>query len=553
MVTLPKTRDERGAAARILLCSTAGWVPLALVLFGGAIVYFIAATRSGLWYDEAIEYYYSRCAVGPVPGGLGTQSMYERIVSTYQPPLYNVLMFLWLRLFDSEIGFRSAGILITLLGASGMALAVEGLLGGGALRRPWGAAGAALYLLNPAVAYYALECGEYNLMLCTLCWALRFWVRARAGATGGGSLLGFYALSCLAVCSQYGAVFTVVPMAVALFLSAAARGDRRSAGLVASGAAASVAAVGVPLLAFFLLPQMAGQGSAAVSHAPVFARGNPIVDFVVGGGSSVLSLFTFGLVGRAVALPLLVLSALGLLPLIRSRPEVGRLLAVAACSFVLYYLLVACSLYGYNYWDGRTGTHNLGGRYLLFLVPLIVASLVAGLAGFVRSFPGLFGRAGRLCAALVLAACVSYAGASAYSVDVAGWVKDDMRELVSAWYDLGCGSGETVLHQWCDATFHYYLEHDSRCRTGGEPRVAAEGTWIRDADAAEMADRLRAEGRFDGSPFYYVAPAMGMFDSLDRFERAARENGYEASEFYRSPTGRNVILYVTPSGNGVPE
>ena len=44
---------------------------------------------SGLWYDESIEYFYSKFLNGVVPGGLGTTSMYERITSTLQPPLYN--------------------------------------------------------------------------------------------------------------------------------------------------------------------------------------------------------------------------------------------------------------------------------------------------------------------------------------------------------------------------------------------------------------------------------------------------------------------------------
>ncbi|MDO4265793.1 MAG: hypothetical protein Q4C63_04935, partial [Eubacteriales bacterium] len=53
-------------------------------------------TNASLWYDETIEFYYSKFLFGLVPDGLSHTNIYERIVSTFQPPLYNVVMFFWL-------------------------------------------------------------------------------------------------------------------------------------------------------------------------------------------------------------------------------------------------------------------------------------------------------------------------------------------------------------------------------------------------------------------------------------------------------------------------
>lgn len=60
-------------------------------------------TNSALWYDEAIEYFYSKIMIGKVPGGFDTQNMYERITSTFQPPLYNVFMNIWLLFLTARL------------------------------------------------------------------------------------------------------------------------------------------------------------------------------------------------------------------------------------------------------------------------------------------------------------------------------------------------------------------------------------------------------------------------------------------------------------------
>ena len=64
-----------------------------LVIFS---IYVVYLTKSGLWYDEGIEYFYSKY-LGVLPEGVqvnaeGKTNMYMRICSTFQPPLYNVLL-----------------------------------------------------------------------------------------------------------------------------------------------------------------------------------------------------------------------------------------------------------------------------------------------------------------------------------------------------------------------------------------------------------------------------------------------------------------------------
>ena len=39
------------------------------------VIYLLRATASGLWFDESIEFYFSRTLRGPVPGARGNNSL----------------------------------------------------------------------------------------------------------------------------------------------------------------------------------------------------------------------------------------------------------------------------------------------------------------------------------------------------------------------------------------------------------------------------------------------------------------------------------------------
>ena len=180
------------------------WIFLGIILIAGFITYILSLTASGLWYDEAIEYYFSKFVSGKVPGGFGKTSMYERILRTYQPPLYNWLMHIWLIFFDSEAGFRMAGVITTLLGAIGIFLCIDKIT-----NYKWASFGTCLYIFSAVVSYYGLECAEYNVMLCCISWTIYFYIMCikKQNLT---SYIGFFLFACLSVYSQYGAAFLIV-------------------------------------------------------------------------------------------------------------------------------------------------------------------------------------------------------------------------------------------------------------------------------------------------------------------------------------------------------
>lgn len=61
--------------------------------------------HSPLWGDEWVEYYYSQESII-------TGDLYKAIISTFQPPLYNHLMHLWLKISQSLLWFRLFNVAI---------------------------------------------------------------------------------------------------------------------------------------------------------------------------------------------------------------------------------------------------------------------------------------------------------------------------------------------------------------------------------------------------------------------------------------------------------
>lgn len=506
------------------------------VLLCAALLYIANAVRSPLWYDEAIEYFYSKVMTGTVPSGGDTTTMYQRICSTYQPPLYNVLLYVWLFFFDfGDFSFRLSSILLTLAGGAGLYKCLKELTGSaGAL------AGLVLYLLTDKVMYYGLECAEYCLLLCCLCWTLYFFVKEmRSPATG--SLIGFFVMAALSVYSQYGAVFLVVPLYLALLL----HNRHQTLKKMMLGTLVVLVVAAAPLVVFFLIPQMANQGSISVSHAPVFET-NLILDYIKGILRVINYCFLFSSTisfpARIPAILVCFALLLALLGYICQRKNVWVLYGLSVCvlSYTMYFAAVTFSYYGYNDWQGTQGTINLGQRYCLFFAPVIVVVLVYGLhltwkkISIKWNWSKSVWSVG-LCVAGVMFCCLSF-------YDVAkGWQKDDVRDLVQVWYEQNAYEKTTILHDWSNANFQFYMLHDGRCQPACQTSVRETESWIREASPEEMAERFDEVGVFSLSELYYVGPVEQYAASYHTFYQVMQEHGYTVTELYK---GQSALLYL---------
>lgn len=156
-------------------------------------------THSALWGDELVEYYFSQKAIR-------TGELYKAIISTYQPPLYNFVMHFWLKISGSFFWFRLFNVVLGAISFCFLYCTLRSLVG---CRK------ACASVLILAVCYrwiYCIqECSEYALMLCGLFMALFFYVKCLE-CFSYVKMLGFVLSCVLAMYSQYGAAFVVIPL-----------------------------------------------------------------------------------------------------------------------------------------------------------------------------------------------------------------------------------------------------------------------------------------------------------------------------------------------------
>lgn len=480
---------------------------LSVVAFVTLVIYCSRATTSALWFDEGIEYYYSKFLNGTVPGGFGTETMYQRIVFTYQPPLYNWLMYVWLKIYDSEFWFRLAGILVTVAGGVGVYKALERLAD-----YKWAAAGMLVYLFTCETYIYALECAEYNLMLCFICWTVYFFICAYE-QQDVKSLVGFFACAVLTVYSQYGGVFIIVPLYAVLGLHLLIKKTKI---LPFAALSAVTAVLATLLLKYFLLPQLKHQGSISVSHKPFFAYGNPIKDFILTLKAQVGWNFADSIGNYQVAVivkaVVLISGILAVAALISKEKTYIVLASVTAGSWLIYYAAVACSFYGYNNWKSSFGTQNIGNRYGLLFTPLWAFVLFYGVYVFTQWLEKKlrdnkrFKSASTVSVICVCLMCV-YCVLNTFNLYSTSIIKEDIRDVTEIWYEKRGYETATVVHEWDDGMFNFYFTHNKAFDESYRENVVITDSLMRVADYNQMSTVLAETGCFEKDGFYYICPS----------------------------------------------
>ena len=526
------------------------WLLVCLVLLAMGIFYFSHLTTSGLWFDEAVEYFFSKCMTGTTSAGLPpTENMYERICITYQPPLYNVLMYLWLSVFDSESTFRLAGVLTTFVGAIGLYCAFRKITG-----IKWSLMGLCVYLTACSVKYYALECAEYNLLLCMECWMLYFFVccitdnstRARKRA-----IIGFYAFAALSIYSQYGSAFLIAALFVALCCVYIKRKDYVSLRwLLGLGFAVALVAI-IPLWIWFIQIQLQNQGTTAVNHSPVFV-GNVFYSLKESFCNNVSWIFTMPETNKArlvLAMNLIVV-CMGICTIIsvfrwkRARVLASCLIACIIC-FMAFFIASACTFYAYNWWTGQYGCYNIitgeGGRYVLFFAPLLIFTLVTGTCVFCQNIAIKSWLHKLMRFAPIVIAAIFYAQMwlSPYGL------KNDVREATNTWMEVGGYRSHTLVQEWAAGTFHYYFHHSPVFSPEAQKSIITMDARMRMKDKDTLLKYLTGINVFTYPELYYVGNILspGPPDKLEMIIEIFKQQGYDVETV--KELQQSIVLRMT--------
>lgn len=416
-------------------------------------------THASLWFDETVEFEISTMPL---------LEMYPRIVGTYQPPLYNYLLHFWLMISESEWWFRFSGVVFGVIGTAGLYLSVEKL---------YGYRLACLTVIGYSVCYnviyYVQECAEYALLLGVIPWLCYGFLLA-ADEPSVRNIAIFIVACVLAMYTQYGAAFAVVSSCLVLLGHYLVRKNRPAVQRLAAGYAIAGVTAGIPLLVFFLIPQIQKQQSTLDAE---ISFGGGLKDSYL----TLCNLIQWTLFGPSVFSQnrtfLLCMAALAVLwaaAFVLEKQGGYRLLALMAYgSYLLYYIAIKTGIYGWTSYEVNNGDN----RYNLFLAPIAVLTIAAAVGAFFHGAEQCFGRlpfaAGRgekylrwlmwgakaaAVTGLVLFTCRGLVYLKP------NWVKEDIRGAVQCWYDAGGPYTDTLVYPAAYLGFTYYFERNDAYR-----------------------------------------------------------------------------------------
>ncbi len=495
-------------------------------------------TGSALWYDEAIEYWYSKILVGELPmAGVadGTVNMYQRILLTYQPPLYNILMYFWLKVSDTELWFRLFGVLMGLVGMAGIYKSVKKVING------WTASVTVICASTTYQLYsYWQECAEYCLLLGCLCWVVYFWI-CLIQEINIRNMICFTVVGILAVYSQYGAAFPVGAMAITAYFYIIWRKNKKNTiaiNIVYIGALTSAA---LPLYTFFIRKQMVHQQMERNSFLIPEFPGGILYDLFESLYATFYWNFFSYIYSQTVVRNIMILVLfLCLMALIFGRHMITKMMIIAnILCWLVYYIAVKFGAYSYG---------NFGRRYNLFFIPLWIILIVAVCAEIYSILPD-FSRM-RLGGVPLLrrvftVVCLGWLGC----YTVYNWTgklkyhsyKSDIRGVVQEWYARKGYEDATIVYYAADPGFAYYIRQHGDYDENKEEHVTYM-EWSRDLSIDAYSSFIdRIYGR-EWPEEIYIA-AANYVDDLNTLTDCFLQKGYAREDVYDKNAGKLVYLF----------
>ena len=404
--------------------------------------------HSALWGDEWVEYSISQA-------GIRSGTMYGRIVGTFQPPLYNFIMHFWLKISTSLFWFRFFNVVIGSISFVFLYLTIKTLISKKA---------ACLTTGVLAVCYnwvYCIqECSEYALMLCCVFGAIFFYVKCLEGFSYPKAA-GFILSCVLAMYSQYGAVFVIVPLLILFFLgnvTDAGSDIRRKLTLILAYVF-SLVFFAAPLYLKFARLQMAGN---EISKHTVTLGHNLLTELPFTFGQIAAYLFglntgnvwpvLFGVMGwAAFILTILIIKGNA------DRTKKSLLMAMWI-GYLAHYLLVQAHIYAMLHPNQSSGFFS---RYSYFYIPImsvIFPVLIHEGRGLIR-YNGSFVKYAAVCFSCFVI------GISTFAV-LKNWHKSYDDKYAGIWMENEGWQDTTYVFGVARYGFNYYVTHADGYKDG---------------------------------------------------------------------------------------
>lgn len=501
------------------------------------ICYISNLTTAGLWEDEAIEYFFSNY-ISAFPYGLQNildkpTNMYDRICSTYQPPLYNALMFFWLRVADNEIWFRFAGVLTTFIGACGLYLALKKLSDNFLCAL----FGLTIYLSAFSVRYYAMECAEYNLMLCMECWTLYYMARLLTNEKYKiKDTIGFLCFAILSAYSQYGSILALISMWIIILFNAVYKKNSPMTRHIIVGTIITAFIAALPLLYFFLIPQLNHQQAGESTHSLFFIHGF-INSFISGIYTTLDFLFSRGTLRIKIICVICCITTISAVFL--RKYKLNLIITNALLTYCIYFFLTASSYYAYNSASPKQGCENLGGRYTLFMAPIIIITIIYALYCIINQTRNYKIRKLGIIISTLFGVLFVTTGIKIMVKNPD--YKEDARDIYEKWSNRGGYNVFTVISDFPKAAFMYYYIHDKKNKNitnilGLDRHCSNSNEYI-------IKKELQKKGTFKHNKIFFIGRNENNNHMQEkRIDNVFISNGYKIDRIYNKE--ESLTLYT---------
>jgi len=490
-------------------------------LFLAIVLYKLNA--SSLWFDEAIEYWISKIMFGALPLTLldGTENMYQRIVITFQPPLYNLIMWLWLQIHDGALWFRLASALFGFVGIIGLYKAIK--LNTNAL---FANIGVLISAFTYKLIYYFQECAEYSLMLCFLCWALYYYSKAIRTFCRKDIII-FTLFSIASIYSQYGAAFAILPLLVSVLWKAISQKNKKVTQTIIVTYSISAIFAAIPLVVYFLIPQIIRQQNIngkvlIVLNEPIFLDWFKDIYKVV-----IANFFNFpGFSSIAIAILISVIVVASVFVVIFGKNRIAKHYIICLfITYTLYYSAVKLGLYAIT--EGHSAGHFF--RYSIFFVPFLLLSFFLIIYETYQNLK-IYYVVKVICpyiAGILLFLLFAFCGLNWKFKLSDGMKKEpdhDLRGAINEWYNQGGNCEYTIVEDWLLCGFLYYERHHDNYTNVIDSKI------IIDHNEPNKNQLFKQMSKKNPSVLYAIYYTYD--DQLDSLISASAEYGYHCKEVF---------------------
>lgn len=501
-------------------------------------------TASSLWYDEAIEYWYSKIMFGELPmTGVadGTTNMYQRIIITFQPPLYNIIMFFWLKISDGELWFRFFGVLMGFVGMIGLYKTIK------KMANSYIAATAVICSSTIYTLYsYWQECAEYCLVLASLFWTIYFWI-CLLQEINLRHIITFTIFCIISVYSQYGAIFPVFAMILSAYLYILSKKQRKDIVQISLTYLIALVFAAIPLYVFFIKKQMLkrqADGFAAIT-IPHFDEGI-LHDFYDGLLTTFRwNFFSYIYSDAKVQYTLIVILILGLISLILGKNKLIKIIIFTnIICWICYYIAVKFGIY----------SGAFGVRHNLFFTPMWIVLICAVLVDIFSmlaalSLPHIHPNILKALKWGFFTVCM----AAVCYFTIFNWTgkliehsyKSDVRGPVNEWYTQKAYEKPTIVYYAADPGFAYYVRQNENYNEHTEDHVTYMD-WLQNLSVDEYSSLVDSfYGQSWPQDVYIVA--ANFIDDLDVLAECFTQKGYTREDLYDIHYGK--LIYLSKNGS----